>query len=238
MLALESALLQSENCVEAFALGDSPVADAQKQSASLDCAPRFEHRPPRNEFNSAQSDVFIDLHGGAFYEQVAMSEPTPTVPLFSPAEQTQFDASIRELLSHYPNERKSAAMLPALRVLQTMKGWLPPEGMAQVAKRLETTVAHCYEVATFYIMFHTKKPGKYVIDVCTNLSCALRGAEGMLRYMEKKLGVTAGEQTDLIFLRETECLASCGTAPCLQVNEDHYENLTQPKLDSILEKLT
>ncbi len=164
-----------------------------------------------------------------------MSEPAP---LFSAAEQKQFDAHIAELLTHYPNDRKSAAMLPALRVLQTMKGWLPPEGMAQVAQRLETTVAHCYEVATFYIMFHTQKPGKYVIDVCTNLSCALRGAEGMLRYLEKKLEVTAGEQTDRIFLRETECLASCGTAPCLQVNEDHYESLNIAKVDAILEKLS
>jgi NADH-quinone oxidoreductase subunit E len=173
--------------------------------------------------------------GRALYEYADMSEPTP---LFSAAEQKQFDAQIAELLTHYPNDRKSAAMLPALRVLQTMKGWLPAEGMAQVAQRLETTVAHCYEVATFYIMFHTKKPGEYVIDVCTNLSCALRGAEGMLRYLEKKLEVTAGEQTERIFLRETECLASCGTAPCLQVNEDHYENLNIAKVDAILEKLS
>jgi NADH-quinone oxidoreductase subunit E len=166
-----------------------------------------------------------------------MSETTSSGPLFTPAEQKQFDAAIAELLTHYPNDRKSAAMLPALRVLQGMKGWLPQEGMSQVAQRLETTVAHCYEVATFYIMFHTKKPGTYVIDVCTNLSCALRGAEDMLRYMEKKLSVTAGEQTDRVFLRETECLASCGTAPCFQVNEDHYENLTKAKVDAILETL-
>ncbi|MDX2011687.1 MAG: NADH-quinone oxidoreductase subunit NuoE [Myxococcaceae bacterium] len=159
-------------------------------------------------------------------------------PLFTPAEQQRFDEQIAELLTHYPPDRKSAGMLPALRILQTLKGWLPPEGMKLVAERLETTVPHCYEVATFYVMFHTEKPGKYVIDVCTNLSCALRGAEGLLKYMEGKLGQTAGTRTEKYFLRETECLASCGTAPCFQVNEDHYENLTKDKVDRILEKLT
>ena len=158
-------------------------------------------------------------------------------PLFTAQEQSKFDADIAELLSHYPSDRKSAAMLPALRVLQTMKGWLPPEGMQQVAKKLETTVERAYEVATFYVMFHTKKPGKYVIDVCTNLACALRGAEGMLKYLEDKLHTKAGENGEKYFLRETECLASCGTAPCLQVNEDHHENLTKAKVDALLEKL-
>ncbi len=159
-------------------------------------------------------------------------------PLFTADEQKKFDAGIAELLSHYPPDRKSAAMLPALRLLQTMHGWLPPEGMQQVATRLETTVARAYEVATFYVMFHTKKPGKYVIDVCTNLACALRGAEGMLKYLEDKLQAKAGENGEKYFLRETECLASCGTAPCLQVNEDHHENLTKAKVDALLEKLS
>jgi NADH-quinone oxidoreductase subunit E len=159
-------------------------------------------------------------------------------PLFTPDERSKFDAGIAELLSHYPPERKSAAMLPALRLLQSLKSWLPPEGMKLVATKLETTVEHCYEVATFYVMFHTKKPGKYVIDVCTNLSCALRGAEGMLAYLEQRLSTKAGENGEKFFLRETECLASCGTAPCLQVNEDHHENLTKAKVDALVEKLT
>ncbi|MBL9037401.1 MAG: NAD(P)H-dependent oxidoreductase subunit E [Archangium sp.] len=159
-------------------------------------------------------------------------------PLFSPEAQKKFDEGIAELLTHYPAEQKSAAMLPALRLLQTMKGWLPPEGMKQVATKLSTTVEHCYEVATFYVMFHTQKPAKYVVDVCTNLSCALRGAEGLLQYLESKTGQPAGTNGDRFFVRETECLASCGTAPCLQVNETHHENLTRAKVDTILEKLT
>ena len=159
-------------------------------------------------------------------------------PLFTADEQKKFDAGIAELLSHYPPDRKSAAMLPALRLLQSLKTWLPPEGMQLVAQRLESTVEAAYEVATFYVMFHTKKPGTYVIDVCTNLACALRGAEGMLAYLEQKLATKAGENTPKYFLRETECLASCGTAPCMQINEDHHENLTKAKVDALLEKLS
>jgi NADH-quinone oxidoreductase subunit E len=159
-------------------------------------------------------------------------------PFFTPDEQKKFDEGINKLLSQYPPNQKRAAMLPALRLLQTLKGWLPPEGMKQVALRLETTVERAYEVATFYVMFHTEKPGKYVIDVCTNLSCSLRGAESMLKYLENKLGTKAGTNGDRFFLRETECLASCGTAPCMQINEDHHENLSKAKVDSILEKLS
>jgi NADH-quinone oxidoreductase subunit E len=107
--------------------------------------------------------------------------------LFTPDEQKQFDSGISEMLSHYPPERKSAAMLPALRLLQSMKGWLPPAGMEQVAQKLATTTARAYEVATFYVMYHTQKPGKYVIDVCTNLSCALRGAGDQSRRQWRKV---------------------------------------------------
>jgi NADH-quinone oxidoreductase subunit E len=158
-------------------------------------------------------------------------------PLFTPGEQKKFDEGIAQLLTHYPADRKSAAMLPALRLLQSLKGWLPPEGMQLVAQRLEATVERAYEVASFYVMYFTEKPGAYVIDVCTNLSCALRGAEGMLKYLEEKLQTKAGVNGPRYYLRETECLASCGTAPCMQINEDHHESLTRAKIDALLEKL-
>ena len=162
-----------------------------------------------------------------------MSDAVP----FTPEEQKKFDAGIADLLTHYPSNQKRAAMLPALRLLQELKGWCTPEGMKAVALKLDTTVERVFEVATFYVMFHIEKPGKYVIDVCTNLSCALRGAEGMLKHLETKLGTQAGTNGDKYFLRETECLASCGTAPCLQINEDHHENLTKEKVDKLLETL-
>jgi NADH-quinone oxidoreductase subunit E len=158
-------------------------------------------------------------------------------PLFTPEEQKKFDAEIADLLSRYPEDRKSAAMLPALRLLQELKGWLPPEGLKLVAQRLGATPERAYEVASFYVMYHLKKPGKYVVDVCTNLSCSLWGAEKMLAYLEQKLGLKAGESNERFTLRETECLASCGTAPCLQINEDHHESLTRAKVDDIFARL-
>jgi NADH-quinone oxidoreductase subunit E len=158
--------------------------------------------------------------------------------LFTPEEQRKFDAGIAELLTHYPPDRKSAAMLPALRLLQSLKGWLPPEGMRLVARHLEVTPERALEVASFYVMYFTRKPGKYVIDVCTNLSCSLWGAEKLLAYLEERLGLKAGEANDMFTLRETECLASCGTAPCMQVNEEHFESLTKKKVDDLLARLT
>lgn len=159
-----------------------------------------------------------------------MSSPSP---FFAGDEATRFDRELAEILSHYPKDRKSAAMLPALRLLQSMKGWLPPDGMKMVAERLEVPPERAYEVATFYVMFHTEKPGKYVVDVCTNLSCSLWGAEKLLAHLEKTLGVKAGESNEKYTLRETECLASCGTAPCLQINEAHHESLTLQKVDEL-----
>jgi NADH-quinone oxidoreductase subunit E len=157
--------------------------------------------------------------------------------LFSPEEQKRFDAAIAELLTHYPPDRKEAAMMPALRLLQSMKGWLPPDGLRLVAERLDTTKERAYEVATFYVMFHTEKPGQHVVDVCTNLSCSLWGAEKLLAHLERKLGLRAGDSNHRFTLRETECLASCGTAPCLQINEEHHESLTPAKVDEILSRL-
>jgi len=159
-------------------------------------------------------------------------------PLFTPEEQKKFEAQIAEIVSHYPADRKSAGMLPALRVLQDIKGWLPPEGIKVVASALGVTPERAYEVASFYVMYHLKKPGKYVIDVCTNLPCALRGAEQMLAHLERKLGLKAGETNERFTLRETECLASCGTAPCLQINEDHHESLDRARLDALFDKLS
>ena len=181
---------------------------------------------------SIGSRVFVDNEAEGTYEAAAMAEP-----LFSADEQQKFDTDLAEILTHYPSDRKSAAMLPALRLLQTAKGWLPPAGLELVAARLGTTREKAYEVATFYVMYFTKKPGKYVLDVCTNLSCSLRGAERMLQILEQKLGVASGSSNERITLRETECLASCGTGPCLQVNEQHHESMTQAKLDALVARL-
>ena len=156
---------------------------------------------------------------------------------FSEGEQKRFDEQLTEILTHFPADRKSAAMLPALRLVQSIRGWLPPELMKLVAERLEVSPERAKEVATFYTMFHTEKQGKYVVDVCTNLSCSLWGAEKLLAHLETRLGLKAGESNERWTLRETECLASCGTAPCLQINEDHYESLSPAQVDELVAKL-
>lgn len=155
---------------------------------------------------------------------------------FDATQQARFDKETAELLSHYPPDRKQAAMMGTLRLVQEILGWIPPEAMEQVAQKLEVHPSKVLEVATFYVMFFTKKPGKYVIDVCTNISCALCGAEKLLAHLEQKLNVHAGETTPdgTWTLRETECLGSCGTAPCLQINEDHHENLSLKRVDELL----
>ena len=114
---------------------------------------------------------------------------------FNDSQQTTFDTKVAELLTHYPPERKQAAMMPVLRLLQELVGWLPPEGMDQVASKLGVHPSKVLEVATFYVMFHTHKPGKYVIDVCTNLACALQRRRGNAQvHRRQRCTLTAGRE--------------------------------------------
>ena len=158
---------------------------------------------------------------------------------FNAEQQARFEAGMTQLLGRYPADHKHAAMLPALRLVQEILGWVPSEAMALVAGRLEVAPARAREVATFYVMFHTQEPGKHTLDVCTNVGCCLRGGEQVLAYLEKKLGIRAGQTTSAkrFTLREVECLASCGTAPVMQVDEAYVEELTPEKIDRTLASL-
>jgi len=151
---------------------------------------------------------------------------------FNAEQQARFDAAMARLLERYPPDHKSAAMLPALRLVQELQGWVSPEGMDLVAERLGVSPARAREVATFYVMYHTAPAGRHAVDVCTNVSCCLA-------YLEKKLGIRAGQTTSdkRITLREVECLASCGTAPVMQVDEAYVEELTPAKVDQALAAL-
>lgn len=145
---------------------------------------------------------------------------------------------IQVLVSRYPVKR--SALLPALWVVQREHGYLTEAGMKAVARLLDLNPTQVYEVATFYTMFHLKPPGRYVVQLCHTLPCALCGAYELLAHIKKRLGIGEGETTPdgLFTLRTVECLASCGTAPVIQVNEDYYENLTMEKVDRILDDLT
>jgi NADH-quinone oxidoreductase subunit E len=166
-----------------------------------------------------------------------MLDPTPKPPpQLTPEQIRRFDHEMSELLPRYPPDRKQAAMLPALHLMQEMLGYLTTESMLRVAQKLEVSPEKVAEVATFYAMLRLNPVGKYHIEICTNLSCSLRGAEHVLERLEGKLGIGLGETTadGRFSLREVECLASCGTAPCLQINEEFFENLTPGSLDDIL----
>lgn len=142
---------------------------------------------------------------------------------------------IQKIRDEYPDQQ--SAVLPALYLAQQdFGGWLPPEAFDQVAALIGLPTAQVAAVASFYTMFHRQPVGRHVIQVCTNISCSLLGAEHLLAYVGGKLGIAAGETTDdgEFTLLEVECLGSCGTAPMMQVDDVYYENLDEEKVDQIL----
>jgi NADH-quinone oxidoreductase subunit E len=146
-------------------------------------------------------------------------------------------AKLAETLTRYPN--KQAALLPALWLAQQQHGHLSLEVQEYVAAQLGLHPAHVYGVVTFYTMFKTKPVGRYHLQICRTLSCALRGCGGLIDQVQDKLAIKPGEVTrdGRFSLELVECLASCGTAPAMMVNEALFEELNHEKLDQLLEKL-
>ena len=150
----------------------------------------------------------------------------------------EFSAAARDkvakIRAKYPTE--CAALLPTLFVAQEEFGHVSLEAMECVAKTLNVSPATVYGVATFYTMYHKAPVGKYLVQVCMNLPCALRGAEEVFEYIAKKLGIKEGETSrdGLFTLMKVECLGACGAAPMMQVNDKYYEDLTPAKVDEIL----
>ncbi len=145
---------------------------------------------------------------------------------------------ITQLKSRYP--RAKSALLPALHLAQREHdGWLSDEVMAEVAELMALPPAEVRSVASFYTMFNRRPVGKYLVQVCTNISCSLLGAAHIVEHLKGKLGIEVGETTadGLFTLLEVECLGSCGTAPMMQVNDTYYENLTAERVDEILTEL-
>lgn len=147
------------------------------------------------------------------------------------------EKEFQDLLQRYPSKR--SALIPALYIVQREHGYLTPEGIDYVARLIGLTTAQVTEVATFYLMLFTKPVGKNILWVCHNLSCTLCGAEEIISRLESNLKIKVGETTadGKFTLMRQECLASCDTAPVMQVNEDYEENLTLSRVDAILEKL-
>jgi NADH-quinone oxidoreductase E subunit len=152
---------------------------------------------------------------------------------FSPAAQAKFET----IVSRYPVRR--AAIMPTLWLAQEEFGYLSLEVMEYVAALLALSPAFVASVASFYTMYYKKPMGQHHVQVCRNLSCSLVGADRIIDCLRKRLGIEVGETTadGKFSLSEVECLASCGTAPMMQVNDDFWENLTPERTLELIDRL-
>ena len=146
-------------------------------------------------------------------------------------------AEIKQFKGKYPDPR--SALLTALHVAQQEHGWLSPEVMCDVAEVMDLPPTEVASVASFYTMFNRQPVGENLIQVCTNISCSLLGAEHIVEYIKNKLGIDVGQTTpdNKFTLVTVECLGSCGTAPMMQVDDHYHEDLTVEKVDQILSDL-
>jgi NADH-quinone oxidoreductase subunit E len=143
-------------------------------------------------------------------------------------------------LTKYPADQRQAAVMSALRIVQTERGWLSKESITEVAQYLGMPEISALEVATFYNMYDLAPVGKYKITVCTNISCMLRDSDTIVEHLKARLGVGFNEvTTDGKFcLKEGECMGCCGGAPLMHINNTHmHEFLTTEKVDAILQDL-
>jgi NADH-quinone oxidoreductase subunit E len=138
----------------------------------------------------------------------------------------------------YPEGSRSA-VLPALRLAQEEHGWLSPEALREVADALELTPAYCKAVASFYDMFHLAPVGRHSVEVCTNLSCALVGAQQVVDAFESELGVAPGETTEdgEVTLRTVECLGGCGYATVVAVDHRYHQHVKPDDVPEIVKEL-
>ncbi len=138
--------------------------------------------------------------------------------------------ALEEIAKRYPPEQRQSAVLPALYLVQEQQGYITASAMRHVAAVLGITPAQVEDVVTYYVMFFREPVGKYVLQVCRTLSCALRGSERVLEELSAKLGIEVGE-TDAaqeFTLTEFECLGACDRAPVVMVNNEHWHECLQP----------
>ena len=152
----------------------------------------------------------------------------------------QEQQELDEILKKYPADRKLSAVLPALYLAQREKNWLDNDDIQAVADALDIPVTHVHSIIGFYTLFRKEPTGKYMVQVCTDLPCALRGAEDFYKRLceRMELGPSGGTTEDGLFTVEgVVCIAACDKAPCMQVNLEFYENLTDESFDEIIASL-
>jgi NADH-quinone oxidoreductase E subunit len=148
-----------------------------------------------------------------------------------------FYDEVQEIKSQYPDWRSAA--LPALQLAQEKHGYLSPDALRECAEALDTTPAFCESVASFYDMYHLRPVGRHLVEVCTNVSCALVGAQQVLEGFERELGIRAGETTDdgEVTLRTIECLGGCGWATIVAIDNEYRTHVMPDGVPAIVEEL-
>jgi NADH-quinone oxidoreductase E subunit len=150
----------------------------------------------------------------------------------------EFRTRVRELASRYPDSR--SAVMPALHLAQAENdGWLSPEALEHVGAALGLTPAYCQAIASFYDMYHLAPTGRHLVEVCTNVSCALVGAQQVLEAFQEELGIRPGETTDdrAVTLRTMECAGGCGWAPVVVVDHHYREPTTVDDVATVVREL-
>ena len=149
----------------------------------------------------------------------------------------QLEKRFTEMSTHYPTKR--SVLVPMLLYIQDEVGAITDEAVAEMAQRVDLTELEVRNVVSYYSMMRTHAIGKYNLQVCTNVSCLLRGGEDILHHCKKKLGVGHKESTPdgLFHLEEVECIGACSWAPAMQVNYEYHENLTPEKIDELIDGL-
>lgn len=180
-------------------------------------------------------DVHPSVAGAQPYMSAERQGPSSAdEPLFE-------DAGGRERLeaavSRYPTKR--AALLPMLNFAQERNGWVSGAAMSEIADALDLTPAYVHSVATFYTMYNRRPVGRYLVQVCTNISCHLCGGEEVLEAFLEETGVRLGETSEdgLFTVMEVECLGACGFATVVQVNDEYYEDVTPERVPDIVREL-
>ncbi len=146
---------------------------------------------------------------------------------------------VEDLAAHYPPDRRRSALIPALHIVQQQQGYVSANAMREAAKVIGCTPAEVEDVVSYYTMFYTKPVGKFVLQVCRTLSCALTGAERLTDAISQKLGIQVGETdpSGTFTLVEVECLGACDRGPVVLVNDHWHENATPESVGELLETL-
>ena len=174
-------------------------------------------------------------YGAAFHKSARQLEDEGAAFAYTPENRARFD----EFVKRYPPDRRRSAVLPALYLVQQQQGYITANGIRHVAELLGITRADVEDVVSYYTMFYTKPAGKFVLNVCRTLSCAINGAERVTEEMSHKLGIKPGETdpSGTFTLVEVECLGACDRAPVVMVNDAWHECLKPQDAAKLIDDL-